>query len=81
MKNVLASRLGIAVVCALGALAMAISGCNRSITRNDQDIRQKSAEATRQIQKGRSNSLPIRKLLQRMQLMVSMRLRRASKTE
>ena len=52
MKNVLASRLGIAVVCALGALAMAISGCNRSTTQNDQDIRQKSAEATRQIQKG-----------------------------
>jgi DNA uptake protein ComE-like DNA-binding protein len=52
MKNMLASRVGIAVVCALGALAMAISGCNRSTTQNDQEIRQKSAEATRQIQKG-----------------------------
>jgi DNA uptake protein ComE-like DNA-binding protein len=51
MKNVLASRLGVAVVCGLGALAMAISGCNRSTTQNDQAIRQKSAEATRQIQK------------------------------
>lgn len=54
MKNVLASRLGIAVVGALGALgalAVAISGCNRSTKQNDQEIRQKSAEATRQIQK------------------------------
>lgn len=51
MKNVLASRPGIPVVCALGAL-IAISGCSPSTKPNDQEIRQKSAEATRQIQKG-----------------------------
>jgi len=52
MKNVLAYRLGIAVVGALGALALAISGCNRPAMQHDQESRQKSAEATRQIQKG-----------------------------
>jgi len=55
MKNVLESRrpLGIAAICALGILAIALVGCtNSSTSQNDQEIRQKSAEATRDVQKG-----------------------------
>jgi DNA uptake protein ComE-like DNA-binding protein len=55
MKNVLAPRrpLDIAAICALGILAAALVGCtNSSTNQNDQEIRQKSAEATRDVQKG-----------------------------
>jgi hypothetical protein len=55
MKNVLAPRhpLDIAAICALGILAAALIGCtNSSTNQNDQEIRQKSAEATRDVQKG-----------------------------
>jgi hypothetical protein len=55
MKNVLAPRhpLDIAAICALGILAAALIGCtNNSTNQNDQEIRQKSAEATRDVQKG-----------------------------
>jgi DNA uptake protein ComE-like DNA-binding protein len=45
-------RLGISVICAITALTFALPGCYRSTTQNDQEIRQKSAEATRQVQKG-----------------------------
>jgi DNA uptake protein ComE-like DNA-binding protein len=54
MKNVLAPRrpLDIAAICALGILAAALIGCtNSSTNQNDQEIRQKSAEATRDVQK------------------------------
>jgi hypothetical protein len=55
MKNALAPRhpLDIAAICALGILAAALIGCtNSSTNQNDQEIRQKSAEATRDVQKG-----------------------------
>jgi DNA uptake protein ComE-like DNA-binding protein len=55
MKNVFESRrpLGIAAICVLGVLAVALAGCtDRSTRPNDQEIRQKSAEATREVQKG-----------------------------
>jgi DNA uptake protein ComE-like DNA-binding protein len=55
MKNMLAPRrpLDIASICALGILAAALVGCtNSSTNQNDQEIRQKSAEATRDVQKG-----------------------------
>jgi DNA uptake protein ComE-like DNA-binding protein len=53
MKNVLAPRrpLDIAAICALGILAAALIGCTNT-NPNDQEIRQKSAEATRDVQKG-----------------------------
>jgi DNA uptake protein ComE-like DNA-binding protein len=53
MKNVLAPRrpLDIAAICALGILAAALIGCTNT-NQNDQEIRQKSAEATRDVQKG-----------------------------
>ncbi|MDQ1453293.1 MAG: hypothetical protein QOK38_3159 [Acidobacteriaceae bacterium] len=45
--------LEIAAICALGVLAIALIGCtDHSTSQNDQEIRQKSAEATRQVQKG-----------------------------
>ena len=55
MKNVLAPRrfLDIAAICALAILPAALIGCtNNSTSQNDQEIRQKSAEATRDVQKG-----------------------------
>jgi len=54
MKNVLAPRrlLDIAAICALGILSAALIGCTNSSNQNDQEIRQKSAEATRDVQKG-----------------------------
>jgi DNA uptake protein ComE-like DNA-binding protein len=54
MKNIFALRRVFAVssICALLVLTLALAGCNRSTTQNDQEIRQKSAEATRQVQKG-----------------------------
>lgn len=55
MKNALVRRrlLDSAAICALGVLAVALIGCtNRSTSQNDQEIRQKSAEATREAQKG-----------------------------
>jgi hypothetical protein len=52
MKNVPAPRLGIPAICALAVLSLALPGCNRSTTPNDEEIRQKSADATRQLQKG-----------------------------
>jgi DNA uptake protein ComE-like DNA-binding protein len=39
-------------VCALGLLAMALPGCYHSTSENDQQVRQKSADATRDLQKG-----------------------------
>jgi DNA uptake protein ComE-like DNA-binding protein len=53
MKNVFALHrcLNISGICALAVLAIALPGCN-STTQNDQEIRQKSADATRQVQKG-----------------------------
>ena len=53
MKNVLAPRrpLDIAAICALGILPAALIGCTNT-NQNDQEIRQKSAEATRDVQKG-----------------------------
>lgn len=54
MKNVLVPRrpLDMAAICALGILAAALIGCTNSSNQNDQEIRQKSAEATRDVQKG-----------------------------
>jgi hypothetical protein len=52
MKNLPVSRLGIPAICALAVLSFALPGCNRSTMPNDQEIRQKSADATRQVQKG-----------------------------
>jgi DNA uptake protein ComE-like DNA-binding protein len=53
MKNALVRRLpDLAAICALGVLAVTLVGCtNRSTSQNDQEIRQKSAEATRAAQK------------------------------
>jgi len=53
MKNAFAShrRLGITSICAVAVLTIALGGCNQS-TPNDQEIRQKSADATRDLQKG-----------------------------
>jgi DNA uptake protein ComE-like DNA-binding protein len=53
--NMLESRrpFDIAAVCTIGVLAVALAGCtDRSTSPNDQEIRQKSAEATREVQKG-----------------------------
>jgi DNA uptake protein ComE-like DNA-binding protein len=44
-------RLGITAFCAVAVLTIALGGCNQS-TPNDQEIRQKSADATRDLQKG-----------------------------
>ena len=54
MKNVyVPSRLlAIAAICAFGVLAVGLPGCSRSTGQNDQQIRQKSADATRDLQKG-----------------------------
>jgi DNA uptake protein ComE-like DNA-binding protein len=54
MKNalVLPRLLAIAAICSLGAPVIALSGCYRSTSENDQQIRQKSADATRDLQKG-----------------------------
>src|ERR1700759_3943313 len=53
MKNVLLPRLlVIAAICSLGVPVIALSGCYRSTSDNDQQIRQKSADATRDLQKG-----------------------------
>jgi DNA uptake protein ComE-like DNA-binding protein len=50
MKNLPASRIGIRAICATAALTVALAGCN-STPQNDQEIRQKSADATRQVRK------------------------------
>ena len=54
MKNVyVPSRLlAIAAICAFGVLTVGLQGCYRSTDQNDQQIRQKSADATRDLQKG-----------------------------
>jgi DNA uptake protein ComE-like DNA-binding protein len=54
MKNVyMPSRLlAIATICAFGVLAVGLPGCYNSTSQNDQQIRQKSADATRDLQKG-----------------------------
>ena len=55
MKNALVRRryLDVVAICALAVVAVALMGCtNRSNTQNDQEIRQKAAEATRDAQKG-----------------------------
>jgi DNA uptake protein ComE-like DNA-binding protein len=54
MKNVyMPSRLlAIAAICAFGVLAVGLPGCYSSTSQNDQQIRQKSADATRDVQKG-----------------------------
>jgi hypothetical protein len=45
--------LDAAAICALGALAISLLGCTNHFTsQNDQEIRQKSAQATRDVQKG-----------------------------
>jgi DNA uptake protein ComE-like DNA-binding protein len=53
MKNMFIRHrlVGTAGICALALLMSALPGCNRSTTQNDQEIRQKSADATRDIQK------------------------------
>jgi DNA uptake protein ComE-like DNA-binding protein len=53
MKNAFAPyrRLGIATICAVAVVTIAMGGCNQS-TPNNQEIRQKSADATRDLQKG-----------------------------
>ncbi|HEY3989063.1 MAG TPA: helix-hairpin-helix domain-containing protein [Acidobacteriaceae bacterium] len=56
MKNALPPPhrlLSIAALCAFSILAVALIGCtNRSTSQNDQQIRQKSAEATRDVRQG-----------------------------
>jgi DNA uptake protein ComE-like DNA-binding protein len=54
MKNVFvpSRSLAIATICALGILAVALPGCDHSTSQNDQQIRQQSADATRDLQKG-----------------------------
>ena len=54
MKNVyMPSRLlASATICAFGVLAVGLPGCYNSTSQNDQQIRQKSADATRDLQKG-----------------------------
>jgi DNA uptake protein ComE-like DNA-binding protein len=53
MKNAFAPYRGLRIVtiCAVAVLTIALGGCNQS-TPNDQEIRQKSADATRDLQKG-----------------------------
>jgi DNA uptake protein ComE-like DNA-binding protein len=59
MKNMFVpSRLlAIAAICVLGVLAVGVlavglTGCYRSTSENDQQLRQKSADATRDVKKG-----------------------------
>ncbi len=54
MKNALMSSrlLAIAAICTLGVLVVGMPGCYRSTSENDQQLRQKSADATRDAQKG-----------------------------
>jgi len=54
MKNPFTSlRLpAIVAICALGVSAVGMSGCYRSTSENDQQLRQKSADATREVKKG-----------------------------
>jgi DNA uptake protein ComE-like DNA-binding protein len=54
MKNVLTSSrlLSIAAICALGVSAVGMPGCYRSTSEKDQQLRQKSADATRDVKKG-----------------------------
>jgi DNA uptake protein ComE-like DNA-binding protein len=54
VKNVFMSRRlpAIAAICALGMVAVGLPGCYRSTPQNDQQLRQKSADATREVQKG-----------------------------
>ena len=54
MKNTFVSSClpAIAAICAFGVLAVGLPGCYRSTPENDQQLRQKSADATREVQKG-----------------------------
>jgi DNA uptake protein ComE-like DNA-binding protein len=54
MKNAFISSrlLAIAAICAFGVSVVGISGCYRSTSENDQQLRQKSADATRDVRKG-----------------------------
>lgn len=54
MKNAFTSPrlLAIVAICTLGMSAVGLSGCYRSTSENDQQLRQKSADATRDAQKG-----------------------------
>jgi DNA uptake protein ComE-like DNA-binding protein len=54
MKNPFTSLrlLAIVAICALGVSAVGMSGCYRSTSENDQQLRQKSADATREVKKG-----------------------------
>jgi DNA uptake protein ComE-like DNA-binding protein len=54
MKKVLKSRrlLAIVAISAFGVLAVGLPGCYRSTEQNDQQLRQKSADATRDVKKG-----------------------------
>jgi DNA uptake protein ComE-like DNA-binding protein len=52
-KAFVSSRLlAIAAICALGLLTVGLPGCYRSTEQNDQQLRQKSADATRDAKKG-----------------------------
>jgi DNA uptake protein ComE-like DNA-binding protein len=44
--------LAIVAICAFGVSVVGMSGCYRSTSENDQQLRQKSADATRDLQKG-----------------------------
>jgi DNA uptake protein ComE-like DNA-binding protein len=50
MRMLPASRIGIRAICASAVLTLALVGCN-STPQNDEAIRQKSADATRQVRK------------------------------
>src|SRR5882757_10087632 len=54
MKKAFVSRrlLAIVAICAFSVLAVGLPGCYRSNTQNDQQLRQKSADATRDVKKG-----------------------------
>jgi hypothetical protein len=54
MKNALTSPrlLAIAAICILGVSSVGLPGCYRSTSENDQQLRQKSADATRDVKKG-----------------------------
>jgi DNA uptake protein ComE-like DNA-binding protein len=54
MKNAFISSrlLAIAAICAFGVSVVGMAGCYRSTSENDQQLRQKSADATRDVKKG-----------------------------
>jgi DNA uptake protein ComE-like DNA-binding protein len=54
MKNPFTSLrlLAVVAICVLGLSVAGMSGCDRSTSENDQQLRQKSADATRDVKKG-----------------------------